>query len=1238
MSENFEDIPTPVVEKTKEEVEVVMEAGEEGPPNSSPPPSPVPATGSPSSSAEKEPVIDAIDAIDAEESEPDRGRKDTLGSGVRGSIVGAGVRASLALTEHVKIDYDEDFELLAGDDLKIRWNMRRTAERPCLCCCQLCGGWVFLILLLILLVATVASIEFSLGVPFYDRSEINQQREDAYAATVEGADFLASFGGVTGECVHEDPTILTRNGTLIQGPAPSGSCQRTSTMNLRLLFITKDRKSNILTPENLIKIKEIEDKIINHIEWTRYCNLVDTALAPLTTRDASELQPLLAEAAGKDPTFTPCARIMSFNSLLDPLYFNESDGIGYHLLTSDQFPQEFDFSQENLDNVMDFWSTYTPRSYDLSGFEFAVATVGEQVTVPNYVNQLTSGDYGFGSTESIGVMSVLHLGLPTNGYESSTEAATDQYEEIGLWLWEEFDSFLNDASFGNVQVYWSDNQGGMLLAEEGALAIASFVLFPLSVFGVMVYLIIMQDSIFIGLAGIMQILLCFIPTLLLYRYVFGEDYVGVCNFYIILGVGVDDIFVFTDQFKIAQGGSDLTPRMQRTFNVASKAMFTTSCTTFISFISNATSVFPAVSTFGLFSALLVFVNFCAVAIFFPAVFAVYRTYVRHKWWDHPSLLICWRKEVPEEPVSEYGHEEATGLNKFFKETWAPLILKFRYILLALFFAVFVFALVLTVTSLEPDEEAPVTIPSGNNYMEYTDVLLDYFQKSDNPAATRVRWVSGIDPDRPIDRSGTDDTNLTDYGAATYLSCENFNPTTPEAQVWSLKTCHDMFFANVTEYHEGSDDFGPDGSNGNKARNMVNSIVKEDETNYYSKVKCVAQGFRDWLLTDRGCVALQELGLPCHAETAAREGCTTWDVENSCEPFPVPSSSWLYLIAAFIQDPALDPQTQTTNLDNYAEFIFVAHHFPDESLSIQPDYSCRTEYLEEAGEDLTIFAIVAEATTTESFAMNFRDGIDLYSRWDAWSAQMRKFAPQEMLGTMQISNGSWAFYFLNETLLGETFSGIGLALGLSFIVMSLVGGNVIMSFISVFNICLIVTNVFAFTVLAGYKLGVIEAVLYVVVIGLSIDYSVHMSEAYTEAHGETRTERVVVMVEEMGVSVLSGALSTLIASFFMFFAPNTFFVKFAAFLFVTIALSCIYALVLFPAALSVFGPLGDTGSLHKWFGRMKDNFIHEYSKNYLLSKEFIRREHEKVKTTLESIHGSKHGDNDPKEETASEADA
>lgn len=71
----------------------------------------------------------------------------------------------------------------------------------------------------------------------------------------------------------------------------------------------------------------------------------------------------------------------------------------------------------------------------------------------------------------------------------------------------------------------------------------------------------------------------------------------------------------------------------------------------------------------------------------------------------------------------------------------------------------------------------------------------------------------------------------------------------------------------------------------------------------------------------------------------------------------------------------------------------------------------------------------------------------------------------------------------------------MALGLGFIVLTIIGGNIIMSAISIFTIILIVVDVFAFTVIAGYSLGVIEAILYVVVIGMSIDYSVHSKFQY-----------------------------------------------------------------------------------------------------------------------------------------------
>ena len=79
--------------------------------------------------------------------------------------------------------------------------------------------------------------EFSIGVPFYDRSELNEKREDAYLAMQRDADYVAPLNtdDTAQDWIHAAPTILTRNGTLLQGPPPSANCQRASTHQLRIL-------------------------------------------------------------------------------------------------------------------------------------------------------------------------------------------------------------------------------------------------------------------------------------------------------------------------------------------------------------------------------------------------------------------------------------------------------------------------------------------------------------------------------------------------------------------------------------------------------------------------------------------------------------------------------------------------------------------------------------------------------------------------------------------------------------------------------------------------------------------------------------------------------------------------------------------------------------------------------------------------------------------------------------------
>eukprot|EP00662_Eupelagonemidae_sp_cell21_P046403 gene46403-6351_t len=54
-------------------------------------------------------------------------------------------------------------------------------------------------------------------------------------------------------------------------------------------------------------------------------------------------------------------------------------------------------------------------------------------------------------------------------------------------------------------------------------------------------------------------------------------------------------------------------------------MMVTRLSAMVSFLWDATSTFPAITTFGLVAALLVLVNYCAVIVFYPAVVIVRET-------------------------------------------------------------------------------------------------------------------------------------------------------------------------------------------------------------------------------------------------------------------------------------------------------------------------------------------------------------------------------------------------------------------------------------------------------------------------------------------------------------------------------------------------------------------------------------------------------------------------------------
>lgn len=135
-------------------------------------------------------------------------------------------------------------------------------------------------------------------------------------------------------------------------------------------------------------------------------------------------------------------------------------------------------------------------------------------------------------------------------------------------------------------------------------------------------------------------------------------------------------------------------------------------------------------------------------------------------------------------------------------------------------------------------------------------------------------------------------------------------------------------------------------------------------------------------------------------------------------------------------------------------------------------------------------------------------------------------------------------------------------------------NIIVGALASLTISLITCCVLGTITMIGWKLGVLESLNLTLVVGLAVDYVVHLAEGYMHLVGEDRLTKVQHTLTHVGISVLSGACSTLGASIFMLGAKIVFFFQFGIFMFSTIGLSIFFSLLFFTTVLALVGPQED----------------------------------------------------------------
>uniref|UniRef100_A0A452RY00 Protein dispatched homolog 3 n=1 Tax=Ursus americanus TaxID=9643 RepID=A0A452RY00_URSAM len=357
----------------------------------------------------------------------------------------------------------------------------------------------------------------------------------------------------------------------------SANTQTHAHWRIELIFLARgDAERNIFTSERLLTIHEIERKIMDHPGFREFCWKPHEVLKDLPLGSYSYCSPP--------------------SSLMTYFFPTERGGKIYY----DGMGQDLADIRGSLELAMTHPEFYWYVDEGLSAENLKSSLLRSEILfgapLPNYYSVDDRWEEQRAKFQSFVVTYVAMLA------KQSTSKVQVLYGGTDLFDYEVRRTFNND----------------MLLAFISSSCIAALVY------------ILTSCSVFLSFFGIASIGLSCLVALFLYHVVFGIQYLGILNgvaAFVIVGIGVDDVFVFINTYRQATHLEDPQLRMIHTIQTAGKATFFTSLTTAAAYAANVFSQIPAVHDFGLFMSLIVSCCWLAVLFTMPAALGIWSLYL-----------------------------------------------------------------------------------------------------------------------------------------------------------------------------------------------------------------------------------------------------------------------------------------------------------------------------------------------------------------------------------------------------------------------------------------------------------------------------------------------------------------------------------------------------------------------------------------------------------------------------------
>ena len=678
-------------------------------------------------------------------------------------------------------------------------------------------------------------------------------------------------------------------------------------------------------------------------------------------------------------------------------------------------------------------------------------------------------------------------------------------------------AYMNRAGDGgDTDVRWyaghlRSQDSDRIIAFDLAWAFASI----LAVFGYMAF---HTGSVFIASLGMFEILISFPISIFIYRVVFGISYLGtiqVLSIFVVLGIGADDVFVFYDAFKQSacednpRVSGELLGRVTYTARRASKAIFVTSFTTMTAFLATAMSKVMPISAFGILSATMIFVLFAVNVMFFPPALVLYSKFTSR-------CCACGGKgkkaPVDDSHLSDKAARDAEAA-----------------------------VLGMNVAALRPIERffhgpfhsfvssrARYPLVAGFLALLVTGAMLA--ARLETPAQ-QEQWY-------PSDHMMQAFSN----NRRRFMSSDEDRVVAIDI-LWGL---------------DGMDISGVDRWNP-RQRGVLRNIEAFDASSEAAQshllrvcedvkmAKCEADGCTGGTLVRNGANGK----VVCPMEMFARH------VERRGGTFPVPQAEFLDTLYAFVTSKSDETNRSDGSFEGNLRKYF---GFEDPN----PDGSTPR---------LFYHRITVESTLT--FPTTARISRPVYDEWEAFVGSVNARAPPGVSGAIQTGYFTWMWMRTQEELVESTLQGLVICFVVAFTVLVVSTMDLRVGLVATVTIVGVVTSVMGVGVrlVMGWDLGIGESIAAVILIGLSVDYCVHLANAFVEApeHLKTRKERVQHALMTMGVSVTASGVTTILSGSMLWLCILTFFSKFAFLITATIGSSFAWSVLFLPASLMIAGP-------------------------------------------------------------------